>query len=1324
MSAAATRPLAADRDVAVVGMAGRFPGARNVDELWRILADGVEAITFWSREQLAAAGLGAEALDSPRYVRARGVLDGAELFDAAFFGLLPREAEVMDPQQRVLLECAWETLEDAGCDPRRFPGLIGVFAGAGANTYAWHNLAGNPEIVAALGTFQAALGNERDFLATNISYRLDLRGPSFTVQSACSTSLVAVHLAMQSLLGYECDLALAGGVTILVPQLTGYWHQEGGILSPDGHCRAYDAAAAGTVGGSGAGLVALKRLGDALAAGDTVRAVLRGSAVNNDGAQKVGFTAPSVDGQAEVIAAALAMAGVDARDLSYVEGHGTGTPLGDPIELRALTRVFRAATGDRNFCALGSVKTNLGHLDAAAGIAGLIKTVLALEHRTLPPSLHYRRPNPRAELADSPFYVNAETYPWVPDRLPRRAAISAFGIGGTNAHLVLEEAPEPAAATPGRPCQLLPLSARSVPALEQATAALAQHLGREAGLSAAAFADVAYTLQAGRRGFEHRRFTVATDPTAAAAALCGHGEVAVASGRAELRERPLVFLFPGQGTQRAGMAAGLYRHEPEFRADVDQCAELLLPALGLDLRQEMFGAAGAGATADREERLRQTALAQPALFTIEYSLARLWMRWGLRPAAMLGHSLGELVAACLAGVMALPEALGLVAVRGQLLQELPPGAMLSVELPQREVEALLGEGLSLAAINAPCSAVLSGEPAAVAEAEAELARRAVRCRRLRTSHAFHSRWLDPVLERFAAAVAKLTLRRPAIPFLSNVSGSWISDAEATAAAYWVRQLRQTVYFGAGAAELLGNPYHVFLEVGPGTALRTLVLAQPAAAGRTVLASLPGGATAASAEEGDLPALYQALGRLWLGGFEVDWDAVHAGERRRRVRLPTYPFERRRYWIEPRATPSPAGSTGVGEQPAPATPAPANEPPAVALAAGNRAAPAPVGSASDALLGAAAASPPAVRPPLPTPYVPPADAREQELTALWEELLGVAGIGVADDFFDLGGHSLLAIAILEQIERRFGAVLPASILAGGTTIRGLARQLAAAAAGPTNGPRPLRVVLQAGGAAPPLWWIHPIGGSALCYRHLVRQLGPGRPLYAIQAAGLDGVEPAAGSIEEMAARYVAELVAVQPAGPHLLAGWSFGGLVAYEMSRQLQAGGREVRRLVLLDSWPLAGTNGAGEDEPHRLAAGATGETGEAGEARATDATRGAAAILGSFLRDLAGGDGGGALAALPPAAIERLFTVWSAHLEAAMRYRPAPATLRAELLRAAEPVPGVAGPDAAQLERVWSELTGAKVAATVVPGSHYTMLAPPHVEVLAAHLQRCLEEAR
>jgi acyl transferase domain-containing protein len=876
--------------VAVIGMAGRFPGAGDIETFWRNLRAGVESIAFVPDEELARMGVDPALIRRPDFVGAAPLLDGIDAFDAPFFGYAPAEARLLDPQQRVFLETAWAAMEHAGYDLTGSAGAVGVYAGTSISSYLLFNLLTRPEIAAAEDSFPFMVSNDKDFLATRVSYHLNLKGPSVDVQTGCSTSLVAVHMACQALLSYQCDTALAGGVSVHMPQRAGYIHEPGGITSPDGHCRAFDARAQGTVFGSGVGVVVLKRLEDALADGDTIYAVVKGSAVNNDGAAKVGYTAPSVEGQAEVIARAQALAEVAPDSIGYVETHGTGTLLGDPVEITALTQAFRLGTDRNQFCAVGSVKTNIGHLDAAAGVAGLIKTVLALRHGEIPPSLHFEQPNPNIDFAGSPFYVSGELRPWPRGAGPRRAGVSSFGIGGTNAHVVLEEAPAPAPTSAGRPHELLVLSAQTPAALEARIADLAAHLQRHPELP---LADVAYTLQAGRKAFEQRAALVCRDTADAAQALAARDPQRLQTGSAGTAAPPVVLMFPGGGAQHLHMAAGLYQSEPVFRAHIDTCCDMLRGQLGFDLREAIYPAPEREAAA--QQRMKQTSVGLPALFVIEYSLAQLWMAWGLRPEALIGHSMGEYVAACLAGVFSLEDALALVVVRGRLFERVPQGAMLSVGLPEAEARALLDEQLSLAAINGAGQCVIAGALPAIERLAATLEEQELDYRRLQIDVAAHSHLVSPILEPFLDFISRLRLSPPQIPFVSNVTGTWITAEQATDPRYWVRHLRETVRFADGLAALAEQSLTLLLEVGPGRALTTLARLQAGrSAATTALASLRHPQDRVT----DLEHLLATAGRLWLAGVRLDWAALRERERRRRLPLPSYPFERQRHWMAP------------------------------------------------------------------------------------------------------------------------------------------------------------------------------------------------------------------------------------------------------------------------------------------------------------------------------------------------------------------------------------------------------------------------------------------
>ena len=893
--------------VAIIGMSGRFPKSRDLEEFWANLIAGRECVSHFSIEELVAAGFPPPMVSNPQYVRSKGVLEDPLCFDAGLFGFSPREAETIDPQQRVFLEVCLAALEDAGCDPDRFPGAIGVYAGQAASTYVF-SLLMDPRN-AGLSTIEVSIGNDKDFLTSKVSYKLNLTGPSVVVQSACSTSLVALCMAYQSLLDYQCDAALAGGVCITFPEKEGYLYAEGGAQSPDGRCRAFDAQTSGLVGGNGVGAVVLKRLEDALADGDNIHAIIRGAAVNNDGSVKIGYTAPSADGQADAISTAHALGDIDPATISYVEAHGTATRLGDPIEVAGLTKAFRRKTQKKGYCGIGSVKSNIGHLDAAAGIAGLIKTVLAMQRRQLPPSLHVSKLNPQIDFETSPFYVCRNAAFWPAGDTPRRAGVSAFGIGGTNAHVVIEEAPPPTAPLPPeRDLALLTLSAHTASALKRMAVRMADHLRAHPTID---LADAAYTLQTGRKLFKHRLAVICEDSAAAASLLESDsrqslGRNNLVSGHAEIAEARVVLLFPGQGAQHLGMTRGLYRAEKLFRTAIDECAALLLAEIGLDLRRFLLAETPDAAMS---AQLDQTQLTQPALFSVEYALAKLWQAWGVRPAGMFGHSVGEYTAACIAGVMDLPDALRLVSRRGALMQSLPPGDMASVPLPAAEVAPLLSPGVSLAAELGPKLCVVSGRPSAVAALEQRLAAHQVPIRAIRTSHAFHSADMDPILDAFAAMVGTVKLRPPSIPFISNLTGAWITDAEATDPTYWARQMRGMVRLREGLAELTLAPGAVCLEAGPGRSLSAL--SQIASEGKRITAIASCRDPQDDAD--DVATLISAAGKLWAAGGKIDWQSFSGGARRTKIPLPTYPFDREIYSLLPNGREPPHGMPGPGPE---------------------------------------------------------------------------------------------------------------------------------------------------------------------------------------------------------------------------------------------------------------------------------------------------------------------------------------------------------------------------------------------------------------------------
>jgi phthiocerol/phenolphthiocerol synthesis type-I polyketide synthase E len=964
--------------IAVIGMAGRFPGANSVTQFWDNLCRGEESVTTLSEEVLTAAGVSPKTLADPAYVRRAALIDGIDEFDAEYFGMTPYTGQMMDPQQRLFLQTAWHAFEDSGYDPATYDGAIGVFGSSTASGYLLHNLMSHRDQNALVGEgitvemFNLVLLNDKDYPATRVSHQFNLRGPSISVQTACSSSLVAVHLACQSLLSGESDMVLAGAAAIRVPHHVGYGYEPGAMVSQSGHCRPFDVRADGTIFGSGVAAVVLKPLQAALDDGDRIHAVIRGSAVNNDGAVKMTYAAPGVAGQAEVIAEAHAVADVDASTIGFVETHGTGTPLGDPIEVEALRQAFEVSDTDRSGpCVLGSVKSNIGHLDAASGVAGLIKTILCLKNQAIPPTLHYTAPNPELHLERGPFVIQNRYTAWQSDT-PRRAGVSSFGVGGTNVHVVLEEAPRTSPGTAPSGPQVLLLSARTAESLQDARTALAAGLIGDENLS---LPDVAFTLAA-RRPYGVRMAAVVADRADAAAVLTAAEHDSVSVGQCPLGISPdaerVAFLFPGQGAQHVGMARGLYDTEPVFRDTFDRCAAGFAEELGIDLVAEVFGTGGQ----ERSDRgsgtagLEPTDLAQPALFAVEYALAQLIMSFGVTPAALAGHSIGELVAATVAGVFDLPTAIKVVSVRARLMHAAPAGAMVAVAAnPDDIAEHLtaMNGSVDLAAINETGSCVVAGPADAIRSFTDRLAADGILARRVRTSHGFHSRAMDAVVAPFAEYLSTVTLHQPRIPMLSNVTGTWMTDEEATDPHRWAQHVRSTVRFADEVQALLGDTHRVLVEVGPGGSLT-------GSAGR-----LPGWSDTHRAvrlmrhplqSRDDRDVFLLGLGQLWSAGVDVDWTARH-GDQVQRVTLPGYAFARQRHWIDP-GTFARSGEVSAPIGTAVAEPQPADR---------------KAGSATE--------------------------ARSQMLATLqriWSQCLGVESIAPGDNFFELGGDSLLAIGV--------------------------------------------------------------------------------------------------------------------------------------------------------------------------------------------------------------------------------------------------------------------------------------------------------------------------
>ena len=1103
--------------IAVVGMDGRFPMAANVGQFWENLAAGKDCFTEFSVDHVVAEGVPRETAERPDYVRRVPVLEGADGFDARLFKYSPKEAEMIDPQQRILLECAWGALENAGHDPHRFPGMIGIWAGVGVDNYFLKNILSRGPFETS-ADFQAIIGNDKDYLASRIAFKLDLRGPAVVVQTACSTSLVAVNMACLALLTYQCDMALAGAVFLQAPRARGYLYREGEIFSPDGRCRAFDKGANGTVLGEGCGLVVLRRLEDAVEDGDDILAVIRGSAVNNDGASRAGFTAPGVAGQIELIAMAQTVAGVAPEEMSYIEAHGTGTQLGDPIEVTALTQVFRRTTAERGFCGLGSVKTNIGHLDVAAGIAGLIKTVCALRYRQLPPTINFREPNPELRLEESPFYVVDKLMDWKPRNGRRIAGVSSFGMGGTNAHVVLEEYSGRRMAEPSRrQWHLLPVSAATPTARDAACAGLSGHLKDEPDLSPA---DIAWTLATGRAALRCRRCAVAASTASAASLFAEPNALFGIEAEADRGARPLVYLFSGQGTQYVSMGAELYAGEPAFRTAMDECARLLGPLHGRRSLTDILygGISGIG------ELINETEISQPVLFSFEHAMARLLQSYGVTPSAVVGHSIGEYVAACEAGVFSLEDALRLVRERGRLMQSMAPGTMIAIPKSEREVREMLPDGIDVAVVNAPNITVVSGSAEAMGELEKRLNDAGVKFRKLLTSHGFHSRSMEPAARALAEFVRKAQARAPRLPLASNLTGGWMTAEQSADPEYWASHLRQTCRFGdnlAAVAERFGSS--VLVEVGAGNTLCSIARQHGEA-----VAGLPAVPTARHPLQRihDQAFFLRALGALWCHGAEIDLAKPYADENRMRVPLPAYPFERQRLWIGAEA----AGGSEVKKDKS------------RWWRKIRRPRSAEAGRAKRKL-------------------------EEQRLTAgdlikIWSKVLGISSISIKDNFFELGGHSLLAVSIVTELERSFGIRVPLATLIEAPTIGEFLDLLEKRKAGSAPA---YRVALHAKGSKPPFFLMHSHGGNILEYHPLANLLKNDRPVYAIQCRGLDGKPIEDEDVETMAAYYLKEIRAVQPKGPYFIGGFCFGGYLSLEIAHLLRAANEEVRLLVLINS---------------------------------------------------------------------------------------------------------------------------------------------------------------
>ncbi|MGE5340435.1 MAG: type I polyketide synthase [Candidatus Omnitrophota bacterium] len=1121
-------------EIAVIGMACRFPGACNLDQFWENLKNGVESIASFSRAELEAAGLSPEVFNDPNFVNAKGIIDDIEYFDAAFFNYSPHEAEIMDPQLRVFHECVWEALEYAGYVPQTYPGTIGLYAGAAPNLF-WEALVYLSSRFQVMGHFASRHYAAKDHLCMRISYKLNLRGPAISLYTACSTALVAIDQACRGLLTGHCDMALAGGITLFLPQKTGYMFQEGLIASPDGHCRAFDADARGTVAGDGAGVVVLKRLEDALDDHDSIHAVIRGFATNNDGSGKIGYTAPGIQGQANVIRAAQHMGDIDPESIGYIEAHGTGTLIGDPIEIQALTLAFH--TPKKRFCAIGSVKTNFGHLDCAAGAAGFIKTVLALKHRLIPPSLHFKTPNPKIDFDHSPFYVNAALTEWRNTGSPLRAGVSAFGVGGTNAHIVLEEMPESPQKTPSeaRP-RVVIFSAKTQRSLDLLTQRLAVFFKKNSDCD---LADAAYTLQVGRGQYPFRTMLVGSNAQDVAAILDNPDSRKVHSHRITTSPRSIVFMFPGIGAQYVNMGLGLYRTEPIFRSEMDRCFSLVHSLIGIDVKPILYPTEtpGRGETAEALAEVSEL-----VIFMLEYALARFLMKLGIKPCAMIGYSFGEYAAAQLSGIFSLEDALRIIVIRERLIRELPRGKMLSVPLRKEQVIPLLNEALSLAVDNGD-SCIVSGSGDAVDAFDRQMRERRVMGMPVQTVYAVHSDRMKPILRRFEQEIGLISLHKPEIPYVSNVTGDWITDREALDPAFWAAHLAQTVRFSEGIATCFALPDPIFLEVGPGRDLSTaLSRYTDAKSNRPAIHFI----RPQVKDLDDDSYFLSNLGRLWLYGVTIDWVARYPDPKPKRIPLPTYPFDRQRYWLE--GNPFRIGAERLAQS-----------------------------NASDLAIPTAARSNDRETdisnvnvltrlPHLTSDYVEPRDDDEKKLVEIWQTFFGFERIGIHDDFFEMGGDSLKAILLASRIYLKFHINLPLAEMFNHPTIAQLAQYLKTRETESLSGGDDQLVLLKnVDNPDGCIFFIHGGTGDVDTYIDLCNLLPVPLACWGIRAGKLEDFTPETLSIREVAKIYIRTMKKNQSQGPYRIAGWSLGGVIAHEMAAQLEQVGEEVDFLGLIDS---------------------------------------------------------------------------------------------------------------------------------------------------------------
>lgn len=1248
--------------IAIIGMACRYPGAAGKDEFWQNIKNGVESISDFSKQELLENGISERLIRHRHFIPRSGWLAGIDQFDADFFNITPMEARIIDPQHRIFMECAWEALEDAGIDPHRTDDITGIYAGCGQNAYYTDHLSRHRKIRDQMGDFNLMIGNSIDFLSSRIGYKLNLKGPMTTIQTACSTSMTGIHMACSGLFNGDCDIALAGGIS-LGNLKKGYLYREGMILSSSGQCRPFDRDASGTIPSQGVGIVVLKRLSDAINERRHIYAIIAGSAINNDGIGKAGFTAPSVTGQAEVIRSAQINAGVVPGQISFIEAHGTATNVGDPIETAALETVFSGYHLKKGSCAVGAVKANIGHTDTASGVAGVIKTALAIKHKMLPPSIHYEQPNSHIKFSDPPFYINTKLKPWTTDKLPRRAGVSSFGLGGCNAHTILEEYEDVTPSDAGEPgWHIFPISAKTRTALITAARNLKGHLEQKQYKN---LADIAYTLQKGRRNFDFRTFFVADSNARAIEQLTYVIETQDHEYLLKNTRPPVVFMFTGQGSQYMNMGKDLYSREPFFKKQVDECLDIISR-----INAEMFNLFNKGKNIWDTNALSETAITQPALFIFEYALARLLMHWEIDPDVMIGHSLGEYVAACIAKVFSLEEALDAVVQRGLLIRELPAGKMMSVGCAKEKVKELIFGSICIAAVNTPLRTVVSGAGQDMEKFKGICKNFNIPVVPLKISHAFHSGMLDPILEKYRTVLSSFHLNPPQIPIVSSLTGTWLTKAQATDPSYWVLQMRNPVHFSDGLATLFDHyPKMAMIETGPGRTLSSLALQNPGRQRDHLV--LP--TVRAPGEIADDKAfLLNAVGVLWNNGLCPKWEKLHQGNPGF-ISLPSYPFERKRYWVEETAN-LPALNTGSD-----------NEPES-------------------------------------KPVIKFNDTVEKTVAHIWEEFLGLHNLSVQDDFFKLGGDSLLAVMMLEQLRDRFDIDLSANILISCSTIGSLARYIRDRSVSKSlkTDPRAASeyiVELKKGCLSPALFLCHPGAGHLYFYLDLVHALNIPNAIYGIEAKGLHGNDRPLESIEEIAAHHVDQIMKIQKKGPYWLGGSSFGGMVAYEAAQQLIKRGHKIEFIYMAD------TPGPGHMVPPvksnaqilcRLFPNILDSAGNLEKELygfEDDPNRQIDCIIQKAQAQNKGD-------MIPDRFSSDFINMIKIHVEAMRRYTPGPIMSFLMFFRANEPLEDYD----AHAEMAWLPLaeTGANV--YTVPGNHITMNSAPNVNVMARQMKRHIRD--